>query len=98
MSSETGVTFTCLKSRATRERLDSSGAQISYNVPHPGSLPFRAYFGRDCERLELSVLDWNPTRDFYHAVNCTRMETWLPYRMEGAAILALAAEAPDIVK
>ena len=51
---------------------------------------------RDCKRLELSVLDWNPTRDFYHAIDCTHMETWLPYRMKGAAILALAAEAPDI--
>ncbi len=51
---------------------------------------------RDCERLELSVLDWNPTRDFYHGVDCTHMETWLPYPMEGPAILALAAEAPDI--
>ena len=51
---------------------------------------------RDCKRLELSVLDWNPTRDFYHAIDCTHMETWLPYRMKGAAILALAAEAPAI--
>ena len=51
---------------------------------------------RDCKRLELSVLDWNPTRDFYHAIDCTHMETWLPYRMKGAAILALAAKAPDI--
>ena len=51
---------------------------------------------RDCKRLELSVLDWNPTRDFYHAIDCNHMETWLPYRMKGAAILALAAEAPDI--
>ena len=51
---------------------------------------------RDCKRLELSVLDWNPTRDFYHAIDCAHMETWLPYRMKGAAILALAAKAPDI--
>ena len=53
---------------------------------------------RDCGRLELSVLDWNPTRDFYHAIDCTHMEAWLPYRMDGAAILALAAEAPDVTK
>ena len=53
---------------------------------------------RDCGRLELSVLDWNPTRDFYHAIDCTHMETWLPYRMEEPAISALATEAPDIGK
>ena len=51
---------------------------------------------RGCERLELSVLDWNPARNFYHAVDCNHMKTWLPYRMESAAITALAAKAPDI--
>ena len=51
---------------------------------------------RGCERLELSVLDWNPTRNFYHAIDCNHMKTWLPYRMESATIPALAAKAPDI--
>ena len=51
---------------------------------------------RGCERLELSVLDWNPTRNFYHAIDCNHMKTWLPYRMESTAITALAAKAPDI--
>lgn len=51
---------------------------------------------RNCGRLDLAVLDWNPTRDFYHAFDCTHMADWLPYRMDGPAIAALAAAAPEI--
>ena len=56
----------------------------------------RLALDRGYGRMDLSVLDWNPTRDFYHAVDCTHMDTWLPYRMDGAAIAALAADAPEI--
>lgn len=46
---------------------------------------------RDCARLELSVLDWNPAREFYHRLGITHQEEWLPYRISGEALHALAA-------
>ena len=45
---------------------------------------------RDCARLELSVLHWNPARKFYHALGLRHTEEWLPYRISGAALKALA--------
>lgn len=52
---------------------------------------------RGCPRVDLNVLDWNPTRDFYHRLAINHMsderQTWLPYRMNRPAIAALAAEA-----
>ena len=51
---------------------------------------------RDCRRLDLSVLHWNPTRDFYRRIDMQHMQDWLPYRMEQAAIAALADSAPAI--
>lgn len=63
---------------------------------------------RGCPRVDLNVLDWNPTRDFYHRLGIRHMsderQTWLPYRMTRAAIAELAAgldpawAAPDLVK
>jgi GNAT superfamily N-acetyltransferase len=47
---------------------------------------------RDCARLELSVLRWNPAREFYHALSLRHMEEWLPYRISGEALKALAAK------
>jgi GNAT superfamily N-acetyltransferase len=47
---------------------------------------------RDCARLDLSVLDWNPAREFYHRLGMRHMATWLPYRIDGDALAALAAE------
>lgn len=46
---------------------------------------------RDCRRLELSVLNWNPAQDFYRALGMTQMEEWLPYRLSGEALFSLAA-------
>jgi len=46
---------------------------------------------RGCARLELSVLDWNPAREFYHRLSITHQEEWLPYRISGEALHALAA-------
>ena len=46
---------------------------------------------RDCRRIDLWVLRWNPTRDFYHRIGLNHMEEWLPYRMEEDAIAAMAA-------
>ena len=51
---------------------------------------------RDCDRIDLAVLDWNPTRDFYHAIDCQHMDEWLPYRLSGDAIRTLAAQAQPI--
>lgn len=48
---------------------------------------------RDCRRLELNVLDWNPTRDFYHRLGITHRSEWLPYRMTQPAIKQLGAQA-----
>ena len=48
---------------------------------------------RGCRRLELSVLHWNPTREFYHHLGMAHMQEWLPYRLAGEALQALAAEA-----
>jgi GNAT superfamily N-acetyltransferase len=47
---------------------------------------------RGCGRLDLWVLHWNPARAFYHRVGMRHMEQWLPYRMDRAAIEALASE------
>ena len=48
---------------------------------------------RGCARLELSVLQWNPAREFYHRLGMGHLEEWLPYRLSGEALRALAAEA-----
>lgn len=48
---------------------------------------------RGCPRLELSVLHWNPAREFYHHLGMTHLEEWLPYRLSGEALRALAREA-----
>jgi GNAT superfamily N-acetyltransferase len=45
-------------------------------------------------RIDLSVLHWNPARGFYEAAGLTHRDDWLPYRIEGAAIAALATEIP----
>lgn len=45
---------------------------------------------RGCARLELSVLHWNPARDFYHRLGFQHKEEWLPYRLDGEALRSLA--------
>lgn len=48
-----------------------------------------------CGRLEWSVLDWNaPAIGFYTALGATPHTEWIRYRLDGAALEALAAEAP----
>ena len=47
---------------------------------------------RNCARLDLSVLEWNPARDFYHRVGFAEVEGWLPYRLQSEALAHLAAE------
>jgi len=50
---------------------------------------------RGCARLELSVLHWNPAREFYHRLGMRHLQEWLPYRLSGEALRALAAEADE---
>ncbi|MDP6821951.1 MAG: GNAT family N-acetyltransferase [Dehalococcoidia bacterium] len=45
---------------------------------------------RGCARFELSVLDWNPTRDFYHRLGFEDMDEWLTYRLDEPGIEKLA--------
>ncbi len=45
-----------------------------------------------CRRVDLNVLDWNPARAFYDRIGFRQMEEWLPYRLTGDALAALAAE------
>jgi GNAT superfamily N-acetyltransferase len=41
-------------------------------------------------RLDWWVLHWNPARDFYHALGAVAMDEWVPYRLTGPALAALA--------
>jgi GNAT superfamily N-acetyltransferase len=47
---------------------------------------------RGCGRLDLWVLHWNPTREFYHRLGITHMKDWLPYRADAKGIERLAGE------
>jgi GNAT superfamily N-acetyltransferase len=49
---------------------------------------------RGYERLDWWVLHWNPAREFYHSIDAAAMDEWIPYRLTGPALRALAAEAP----
>ena len=48
---------------------------------------------RGYQRLELQVLDWNPAREFYHRLGMGHMNEWLPYRLSGQALHALATQS-----
>jgi GNAT superfamily N-acetyltransferase len=46
---------------------------------------------RNCGRIEWSVLDWNqPSIDFYLSLGARPLDDWTMYRMDEAAIAALA--------
>lgn len=47
---------------------------------------------RDWPALHLSVLHWNPARDFYHRLGIERRKEWLPYGAGGDALRRLAAQ------
>ena len=49
---------------------------------------------RGCKRVDLNVLNWNPARGFYDRIGFKQLEEWLPYRLTGEALAALAGEAP----
>lgn len=46
-----------------------------------------------CKRVDLNVLNWNPARGFYETIGIRHLEEWLPYRLTGADLAALAAQA-----
>jgi GNAT superfamily N-acetyltransferase len=48
---------------------------------------------RGYQRLDWWVLAWNPAREFYHAIGATAMDEWVPYRLTGPALTALAQQA-----
>ncbi len=45
---------------------------------------------RGWARLDLSVLDWNPAREFYHRLGMTHESEWLLYRLDADGIADLA--------
>ncbi|MEW6297426.1 MAG: GNAT family N-acetyltransferase [Thermodesulfobacteriota bacterium] len=56
----------------------------------------RLAVARGCARVELAVLHWNPARAFYHRLGMRHLDQWLPYRLTGDALHALAAEASPV--
>jgi GNAT superfamily N-acetyltransferase len=57
-----------------------------------------AALARDCtingfKRIDLHVLYWNHARGFYERLGFVQMKAWLPYRMSGEALTALASSS-----
>ena len=50
---------------------------------------------RGWKRLDLSVLDWNPARRFYHQLGMEHESEWLLYRLDEAGIARLAQAGRD---
>ncbi|MXY86501.1 MAG: GNAT family N-acetyltransferase [Chloroflexi bacterium] len=50
---------------------------------------------RGWKRLDLSVLDWNPARRFYHQLGMEHESEWLLYRLDEDAIANLAQTGRD---
>ena len=51
----------------------------------------RIALDNECARFDWEVLDWNMlARDFYHTIGAQHRQGWLPYRIEGDALKALA--------
>jgi len=48
---------------------------------------------RGCRRLDLSVLHWNPAREFYERLGFVELADWRPYRLRDESLARLAAEA-----
>jgi GNAT superfamily N-acetyltransferase len=47
---------------------------------------------RECGRMEWSVLDWNPARDFYFKLGAVAKDDWTVFRMTPDAFGRLARE------
>jgi GNAT superfamily N-acetyltransferase len=53
----------------------------------------RMAVGRGCGRLEWSVLDWNSRAiAFYDSLGARPVAGWIPYRLDGDALVALARQ------
>ncbi len=50
---------------------------------------------RGWKRLDLSVLDWNPARKFYHQLGMEHEAEWLLYRLDDAGIAHLVQATRD---
>ena len=50
---------------------------------------------RNWTRLDLSVLDWNPAREFYSAIGMKHESEWLLYRLEREGIGRLASQSEE---
>lgn len=46
-------------------------------------------------RLDWSVLDWNPARRFYAGLGAVALDEWIPYRLTGDALAALARTSSE---
>jgi ribosomal protein S18 acetylase RimI-like enzyme len=53
---------------------------------------------RGYRRVDWQVLNWNPAREFYAGLGATALADWVPYRVEGRSLHALADEAADPVQ
>ncbi|MBK02420.1 MAG: GNAT family N-acetyltransferase [Actinomycetota bacterium] len=52
---------------------------------------------RGCPRLDWQVLDWNQLAiDFYEILGATVMHDWLPCRLQGSELSALATEGATV--
>ncbi|MGC4791032.1 N-acetyltransferase family protein [Micromonospora sp. DT178] len=47
---------------------------------------------RGYQRLEWWMIDWNPAASFYASIGAQPMKEWVPYRLSGDALTALAAQ------
>jgi GNAT superfamily N-acetyltransferase len=51
----------------------------------------RVAIARDCADMEWNVLDWNtPAIEFYRRIGAKPIEGWIPQRLTGDALIALA--------
>ena len=50
---------------------------------------------RGAARIDLSVLKWNPARNFYHRLGFEHAEPWMSYRLSDAYFTDLAKEVAD---
>jgi GNAT superfamily N-acetyltransferase len=49
---------------------------------------------RGYERLDWWVLRWNPAREFYRSIDAVALDEWVPYRLTGPPLRAIAFPAP----
>jgi GNAT superfamily N-acetyltransferase len=55
----------------------------------------RLALARGCRRVDLSVLHWNPARNFYERLGFREMTDWRPYRLAGDALARLADDTQE---